>query len=685
MLQSSILHRFQLILAFGFFVALIPQGATVRAQGSCVSVRVAEAQRQLRALEVKVMVEGRVTGYDGKPARKAHAHFRRRAWGPAMPYSYTVDAAADGSYRMKLPEGLYDVSFTGVDHQQTKQYPAFFANGRDNRVEGRLPLSPFFSIEQLDTVMIMYTDLLTMQEVEARMRQIGPGLYEYEAPVDPLQGEVRYHLWGIMAGRRVNGTQGDFFRYDNGGDYQSVIRLSPVDSVLRVRFDHSLLPAAGPGQSEALRDSVWGSPLVHPVAHTLSRITDVQAELQHLREAGSLGFVSPDAKTFFAKSARGLTGYRMLDSAGSARADSVVTIRLVSGTTGDTLSVDTLITRRSEEHERLIERMLAETDACLAHADTTEGQLCYLPFLEAQNSSSLFDSRHMHALRDAFRSIPPSSRVWTLSQAFTLSAHIEGMDSLDYLLRMTREQENEQVVVAAYGELFNLLRRRIGTSDSSSAAGDSWREFRDSLYTAVKDCFSGTEHLTDFILQVEGSKAWYRHMVEQAKGMIDVAGERMSVFPPDTLAGRPMFDFRYPLFDASGQEVTRADMLGKMYLLSITTPERMPEYFLGMLEEAVRMYGDRGLAGVFVIRASDTTRIPRYMEYLASCGILENRNVGYILLPADELEAERYSARFADECYLVDAEGIIRASGDRLSGEFIFPTLRRYFEENQQR
>lgn len=684
MLQSSILHRCPLILAFGFFVTLIPQGAAVRAQGSCVSARVAEAQRRLRASEQKVMVEGHVTGFDGKPARKAHAHFRRRAWGPAMPYSYTVDAAADGSYRMKLPEGLYDVSFTGVDHQQTKQYPAFFENGRDNRVDGRLPLSPFFSIEQLDTVMIMYTDVLTMQEVEARMRQIGPGVYEYEAPVDPLQGEVRYHLWGIMASRRVNGTQGDFFRYDDGGDYQSVIRLAPGDSVLRVRFDHSLLPAAGPGQPDALRDSVWGSPLDHPVARTLSRIADVQAELQRLHEAGKLGFVSPDAKTFYAISARGLATYRRLDSANSEHADSIVTIQIVYGTTGDTLSVDTLVAHRSEENERLIARALAEADACLALADTTEAQLCYLPFLEAQSSSPLFDSRHMDALHDAFRRIPPSSRVWTLSQAFRLSARVEGMDSLDYLLRMTREQENEQVVVAAYKELFTLLRRRIRTTDSSSAAGVAWREFRDSLYTAVKDCFSGTEHITDFILQVEGSKAWYRHMVEQAKGMIDVAAERMAFFSPDTLAGRPMFDFRYPLFDASGQEVTRADMLGKTYLLSITTPDRMPEYYLGMLEEAVHMYGDRGLVGVFVIRASDTTRIPRYMEYLASCGILENRNVGYILLPADELEAERYSARFADQCYLVDAEGIIRASGDRLIGEFVFPTLRWYFDENRQ-
>lgn len=151
------------------------------------------------------------------------------------------------------------------------------------------------------------------------MQRIGPGVYEYEAPVDPLQGEVRYHLWGIMAGRRVNGTQGAYFRYDDDGDDQSVIRLSPGDSVLRVRFDHSLLPAAEPGQPEALRDSVWGSPLVHPVAWTLSRIAEVQAELQRLRESGTLEFVSTDAKTFFANSARGLTKYRVLDSPGAAR------------------------------------------------------------------------------------------------------------------------------------------------------------------------------------------------------------------------------------------------------------------------------------------------------------------------------------------------------------------------------
>lgn len=684
MLQFSILHRCPLILAFCILVLLIPRGAAVRAQGSCVSARVAEAQRLLRATEQKVMVEGRVTGFDGNPARKAHVHFRRRAWGPAMPYSYTVDVAANGSYRMKLPEGLYDVSFTGVDHQQTRKYPAFFENGRDNRIDGRLPLSPFLTVDQLDTVMIRYTDLLTMQDVEARMRRIGPGVYEYEAPVSQLQGEVRYHLWGIMPGRRVNGTQGDFFRYDGDGDYQSVIRLSPGDSVLRVRFDHSLLPTAGPAHPEALRDSAWGTPLDHPVARTLSRIATVQEEMQRLQEAGLLGFTEPEVRAALAASVRGITGYRVLDSAGATRTDAVVTIRFVLGINDDMLSVDTLVLRRSDEHERLIVRMLALADSCLAQSNTTDGQLCYLPFLEAQKTTSLFISRHMDALRDAFRAIPPSSRAWTLSRAFTLSARVDGMDSLDYLLRMTREQENEQVVVEAYRELFSVLEMRIGTSNRSSAAGEIWRELRDSLYTAVKDCFGATEHLANFIYQVEGPKAYYRHQVEEAKAVADLAEERMSIFPPDTLAGRPMHDFRYPVFGASGQEVTRATMLGKTYLLAITTPGSMPEHYLAMLDEAMRMHGDRGLVGVFVIRASDTTRIPRYLEYLASSGIMESRNVGYILLPADELEAERYSARLADEYYLVDSEGIIRASGDRLFGEFIFPTLARYFEKSRQ-
>lgn len=680
MLQSSILYRCLPILTSCFLVLLVPQGVAVRAQGSCISARIAEAQRQLRATERKVMVEGRVTGFDGTPARRAHVHFQRRAWGPALPYSYTVDAATDGSYRMKLPEGLYDVSFTGVDHQQTRKYPAFFEKGRDNRIDGKLPLSPFLAVDQLDTVMIMYTDLRTMSEIEEQMRRIGPGVYEYEAPVNPLQGEVRYHLWGIMPGRRVNGTQGSIFHYDDGGDYQSVIRLSPGDSVLRIRFDHSLLPTAGQGHPEALRDSVWGSPLVHPVAGTVTRLAAVQVELQRLQAAGHLGFIRLDAETVLAKSERGFTGYRMLDSAGSARADSIVTIQIVTDMTGDTLSVDTLVSHRSDEHERLIARMRAEADSCRAQSNTTDGHLCYLPFLEAQNTTSLFDSRHMDALREAFRAIPPSSRVWTLSHAFTLSAHVEDMDSLDYLLRMTREQENEQVVVASYKELFSLLRRRIASSDSSGVAGERWRDLRDSLYTAVKDCFGGTEHITDFIYQVEGRKAYYRHLVEEAKSMADVAEERLGFLPPDTLAGTPMHDFRYPVYNASGQEVSRVNMLGNTYLLALTTPGRMPEYFLGMLDEAVRMYGDRGLVGVFVIRSSDTTRIPRYLEYLASCGILENRNIGYILLPTDELDADRSSTSLAEEYYLVDGEGIIQASGARLDGEFIFPTLRRYFE-----
>ena len=672
------------ILAILFFVS----GAEALAQGSCISARVAEAQRQLRARERKVMVTGRVTGFDGAPARKAHAHFERRAWGPAMRYYYIVDVAPDGSYRMKLPEGLYDVSFTGVDHQQTVKYPVFLAEGRDNRIDGRLPLSPFYSVAELDTVMIMYFDLLTMRDVEARMRRVAPGVYEYEAPVDPLQGEVRYHLWGIMPGRRVNGTQSDFFRYDNGGDYQSVLRLAPGDTVLRVRFDHALLPAAGPDQPRAMRDSVWGPPLRHPLAEVVRRVWMVRQEMKDLSETGRVGMMWPEGKSLQEYGDGKRAVLRPADAVGRTapldvgNRDSLLMIQVVFNVSGDTLSVDTLILRRSDDQTRLIEREIAAMEKCRRDTAGVEAGACYLPLLEALRSPIWLKKAHTELMREAFAVIPPSSRLWTLSETFTLASELPGVDSLGYLLRMTREQESEMVAVQAYRKLFTVLRQRIEAADSGRAAKGPWRELRDSLYAAVKDCFAGTEHLSGFVLLVEDFKAYYRYLVEEAKGMADVAEERMAWLPPDTLAGTPMADFRYPLY--GGGEVTRESMLGKTYLLSVWTGESMPLMFIGYLDEAGRMYRDRGLLSVHVIRVSDTADVRRQLDLFRYSGFGEGWTVGYELQPAEELEAARGTDRFRPRYYLVDPDGLVRISGDRLSSEFVFPTLRKYFEEQQR-
>ena len=93
-----------------------------------VSVMPARAQVTAAALE-KVLVRGTVTGFDGKPVEEAHAHFLRLPWGSNTRHQYTIEVGVNGKYMMKLPEGLYQMSFTGVNHQRTTPVTVFSREG----------------------------------------------------------------------------------------------------------------------------------------------------------------------------------------------------------------------------------------------------------------------------------------------------------------------------------------------------------------------------------------------------------------------------------------------------------------------------------------------------------------------------------------------------------------------------
>ncbi len=100
----------------------------------------------------RVDVRGVILGQDGKPMRQAHAHLQGVPWESEKVRSYSINAQPDGSWSFRVPAGLYQVSFTGVDHRRSGERLARITAHGDNSFRAQLLLNPYFTPAMLDTV-----------------------------------------------------------------------------------------------------------------------------------------------------------------------------------------------------------------------------------------------------------------------------------------------------------------------------------------------------------------------------------------------------------------------------------------------------------------------------------------------------------------------------------------------------
>ncbi len=193
-----------------------------------------------------VVIQGSISGHDGAPTVQAHAGLHTAA-------SYNqllqlVRAEDDGRFQMTVDTtGVFALWLTGVNHHV---------------VEKRVILQPGDTLDvnvRLRTY--RYGDCSTLSTAceERRMSRSAPlevigdfndfqfrdGTVEmkkqpddtYHATVASPRDSLAYQVINAQATRQrsINGTMSDRFRYDRGGDYQSII-ATPDDSVTIV-FD----------------------------------------------------------------------------------------------------------------------------------------------------------------------------------------------------------------------------------------------------------------------------------------------------------------------------------------------------------------------------------------------------------------------------------------------------------------
>jgi thiol-disulfide isomerase/thioredoxin len=212
-------------------------------------------------------VSGTLIGADGMVPPLAHVHLLGLGDGVSMSIeSVTVDES--GTFTLMVPDDrYYDMMITAVNHQSVRiPLPV----DEELRLDGiKVRLAPYEYQDPLEEVAIIgdWNDFDRRAAESMVLQDDGTFTYSRIADGDTLA----YQLLNVaVGGRSINGTDADYYIYDGGGDYISV--LSVKDSIVEVIFD--------PG--EALILSSEGLPSVDfgVKDHPLAEVFEIQIRME---------------------------------------------------------------------------------------------------------------------------------------------------------------------------------------------------------------------------------------------------------------------------------------------------------------------------------------------------------------------------------------------------------------------
>ncbi len=186
----------------------------------------------------QTVIKGTVTDANGGTPILAQAHVGNYHENAKKSTTYTC--AKDGSFEFTLPKpGMYSLRVSAVNHEEAT-LPLVLREG-DKNVELNVQLKPNPFNKSFDQIVIIgdwnkfdfsASDTMTPTIVN------GKTIYTYqrEATGDTLS----YQLLGIAGSHSVNGTTADYYTYDGGGDYRSVVHTRKGEKVT-ITFDPSKL------------------------------------------------------------------------------------------------------------------------------------------------------------------------------------------------------------------------------------------------------------------------------------------------------------------------------------------------------------------------------------------------------------------------------------------------------------
>jgi len=205
-------------------------------------------------------VHGRLVGGDGRPMRAACVGIERGG-GDA-----TVQVDAEGRFSLPVTRrGVVSITCAGVGHS-SYTFPVLIDEpGTDVEVQVRLGRHvPAKSFDSLGVV----GDFNDWDWGTAvRLRSGRGGIYRATIKAPKGAKEFTYQIVGLVPNRSVNGTDGDRFEYDGGGDWRTVIPVKKGVAV--VTFDPKRMPQ---GDAEPM------------VAHTDPLQREVQDLVVRLRD-----------------------------------------------------------------------------------------------------------------------------------------------------------------------------------------------------------------------------------------------------------------------------------------------------------------------------------------------------------------------------------------------------------------
>ncbi len=177
-------------------------------------------------------IQGNVTGADGKVPPLAHVHLL--ALGDDIGATVkSVRVEEDGSFMLDLPdEGYHDLLVTAVNHRSLR-IPLVSDDGF--ALTGvRITPAPYQYNDPLEGVRVIgdWADFSRRAAEPMTLQDDGTFAYEREVEADTLAYQV---LNAERSGRSTNGTDSDYFIYDGGGDYLSVVSVE--GGTARVSFD----------------------------------------------------------------------------------------------------------------------------------------------------------------------------------------------------------------------------------------------------------------------------------------------------------------------------------------------------------------------------------------------------------------------------------------------------------------
>lgn len=183
------------------------------------------------------VISGKIVGANGQRPAAAHVHWSTLE-GDYSDAIVSKPVAEDGSYSVAVEEpGLYRVWATATDHQAAGA--PVIIEPDDSHITVNLQMALHEYKDAFDEITVIGSwDSYSRKRAGVMQRQ-ADGTFIFETEVDA--DTVGYQLIGLVeSGRSMNGTQSDFYEYDGGGDYRSM--LVPSGNKVRVVFDPAQLP-----------------------------------------------------------------------------------------------------------------------------------------------------------------------------------------------------------------------------------------------------------------------------------------------------------------------------------------------------------------------------------------------------------------------------------------------------------